>query len=143
MEEQATNPSITKMVTLEATSCWCGVAFAVETHFLKVTRSNRGEIYCPLGHRGIYGNKQEVDRLKAEIEAKESALVRQREEIEHEREKNKKMAASNHALRGVVTRTKRRVGAGVCPVFGCKRHFTNLERHVATKHPGYEKQEIG
>lgn len=39
--------------------------------------------------------------------------------------------------RGVVTKTKNRIGKGVCPC--CNRTFVELARHIATKHPDYAK----
>lgn len=37
--------------------------------------------------------------------------------------------------KGVVTRTRNRIANGVCPC--CDRSFTNLQRHMASKHPDY------
>jgi hypothetical protein len=33
-------------------------------------------------------------------------------------------------------RLAKRLKSGVCPVAGCKRHFTNLQRHIETEHHG-------
>jgi hypothetical protein len=46
------------------------------------------------------------------------------------------------AQRGQTTKARNqleRVGNGVCPC--CTRSFTNLRRHMATKHPGFKKVE--
>jgi len=32
-----------------------------------------------------------------------------------------------------LTKVRNRIRAGICPF--CTRHFTDLERHVASKHP--------
>ena len=39
------------------------------------------------------------------------------------------------AAKGELTKMKKRVGNGVCPC--CNRQFVNLQRHMATQHPGY------
>jgi len=45
----------------------------------------------------------------------------------------------NHskAIRGELTKLKKRVTNGVCPC--CHRSFQNLRRHMATKHPNEAK----
>lgn len=44
------------------------------------------------------------------------------------------------AIKGVATRIKRRVSAGVCPC--CNRTFQCLARHMATKHPDYQQEAV-
>ena len=39
------------------------------------------------------------------------------------------------AAKGQLTKVKKRVGNGVCPC--CTRSFTDLARHMESKHPAY------
>ena len=42
---------------------------------------------------------------------------------------------SNRALRGHLTRQRKRAAAGMCPC--CRRTFENVARHMESQHPGY------
>lgn len=143
MPQQVSNPTLTKFVTLQATACWCGVAFAVESHFLRRTRDEKGRIFCPLGHEGVYGSVHENERLRRQLATAEAEKVQLLERILAEEQQRKRSERSARALRGQVTKAKKRAVAGVCPVADCHRHFTDLERHIGTKHPGYSGQDIG
>jgi ssDNA-binding Zn-finger/Zn-ribbon topoisomerase 1 len=46
--------------------------------------------------------------------------------------------ASRDALKGQLTKERRRVGNGVCPC--CNRSFVNLRRHMTAKHPDHAKE---
>ena len=70
----------------------------------------------------------------------EAEKQRERADQAEARERNLKCRAatlerSRNALKGVVTKTKRRIGKGVCPC--CNRTFQDLQRHMAGKHPEY------
>ena len=96
--------------------CRCGVLFGVPEGLHREFRddSNRW-FYCPNGHQQHYGKEQ-----------KERAR----------REHHERRAAT---FKGHVTRIKNRVGRGDCPC--CNRHFDNLQRHMATKHPTWSPDE--
>lgn len=114
---------------LEKMQCWCGIHFAVPVIIYSRYRDRKQEtIYCPLGH-GCMPGKNEIKKLKAQI-----ASLREREE--HLRNCVQSEQNSNRALRGHLTRTKKRIQHGVCPC--CNRTFKNLARHMGTKHPTYE-----
>lgn len=137
MPQQAVNPTLTESVLLEATSCCsCGVAFAIPSTMLAKLRDNHKGFYCPNGHSLVFNGKTEAERLRDQLADTRMVLEASRAEAE-------RIGRSNIALRGVVKRAKNRSIAGVCPVGGCKRHFTNLQRHIGSKHPDYSKQEIG
>lgn len=126
--------TITYVGRLVTTSCWCGIHLAVpEDLFHHAQRHKNKAIYCPLGHQFIYIDTAEEKIARAEREAKQA---RAREQATREL-----LAAeerSHAATRGHVTRKKKelsRVKSGICPC--CTRHFTNLERHMATKHKDF------
>lgn len=75
---------------------------------------------------------------EAQLQAKlDQALASSREgwnAAERERQRAAAEHRSNAALRGHLTRWRKRVANGVCPVAGCHRHFPNVQAHVATQH---------
>lgn len=136
MGQQAINPTLTESVFLEATSCCsCGVAFAIPSTMLAKLRDNHKGFYCPNGHSLAFNGKTEAQRLRDQLADTRMVLEASRAEAE-------RIGRSNIALRGVVKRSKNRALAAICPVGGCRRHFTNLERHMGTKHPGFQQQDI-
>jgi hypothetical protein len=42
---------------------------------------------------------------------------------------------SHVSTKGQLTKARNRAKAGLCPC--CNRHFTNVERHVKSKHPDF------
>lgn len=110
--------------------CVCGIHFGVPFRLLQQKRQKGGTFYCPNGHQ-LGWNETELDRLRKQAErarAAETAARDQRDASER----------SNRALRGVITRERRRVANGVCPC--CGRHFEQLQRHMETQHPDYAER---
>ena len=91
-------------------------------------RSDPGHIYCPLGHKPVWGDKSRVDELegKLALERSNSAFWREREAAAERRVS---------AQRGVTTKLKKRIAAGVCPC--CKRTFQDVSRHMKGQHPDF------
>ena len=125
MEKIALRPS----TQLETLTCGnCGIVFAVPDYWVEGRRKGeegKNEFWCPNGHNRVFC-ETEVMRLKRELEQTQQRLhwVRaQKERAERE----------TAAARGQVTRLRNRIQKGVCP--DCKRSFTNLRRHMASKHP--------
>jgi hypothetical protein len=122
--------------TLEVTTCGaCGVLFAMPQRLLESCREDGDNFFCPNGHSLTFTDyenarlKKERDRLKNRL-----AFVTARAD---------QTEASLRATKGVVTKQKKKlekVVAGVCPVDGCHRHFKDVRRHIATKHPDYTGQ---
>jgi hypothetical protein len=119
---------------LVTTVCWCGVAHAVPSElYAFVQRQHQNgkaqtSIYCPLGHQWTFAGESEAEKLRGQLQRNEQRLQATRDLLAHEER-------SHAATRGHLTRTKRRVGAGVCPC--CNRSFTQLGRHMKSKHPDY------
>jgi hypothetical protein len=113
----------------------CGVLYAApEVMLHKAERDKNIWWHCPNGHELHFPGKSLEQQLR---EAKEATS--------RERALRDQTEASNRALRGVVTRTRRahartveRVAAGVCPC--CTRSFQNLARHMKAKHPDYQPE---
>lgn len=102
----------------------CGMRFGVPESFDKMRLEDGRSFYCPAGHSQSYTRRR--DELEA-ARARASALQDQLRATE------KSLAAQ----KGQNTKLKNRVGKGVCPC--CNRHFANVERHMASKHPDYSE----
>ena len=104
-------------VELVQVSCCSGCIYAIPVSLhaqMKERGKNHGCIYCPLGHQWHYtgeSSQTKIDRLKFEIQEKDNALARQREQQE---------------------RLKKRIHRGTCPF--CRRTFLNVQRHMSCKH---------
>ncbi len=121
--------TLTRVTDLVVTSCWCGIALAIpDSLYKEAQRNHKLDVYCPLGHTFVYSGDTEADRLRKENQ-------RLRDRITAEQARAEGAEASLRTTKGVVTKLRKRVTTGACP-FGCRRHFVNLERHVASKHPG-------
>jgi hypothetical protein len=106
----------------------CGVAFAVPDDFVLGRRNSGIAFSCPNGHILSY-RETTADALRKEL-AEKQILIDQA----HNRE-----FAAIEALKRAESARKRlekRVANGVCPVPGCKRHFTDLNLHMKTEHKG-------
>lgn len=84
--------------------------------------------YCINGHPQFWPGKSDLEKLKDDLAEKARQL-----------EFEKQRAATNFQLRekaeAEVKKIRKRVGRGACPC--CKRSFTNLQRHMTTKHPDF------
>lgn len=112
----------------------CGVIFGVPQDLIGQRRRDNNLFYCPNGHSMSF-TVREIDQVRKELEQAKQRIA---SEIGWSERLEKDLAAerkSHASTKGQLTKTKKRVQAGVCPVDGCHRHFTNLERHMATKHP--------
>lgn len=132
----------TVTVTIAGMTCkGCGVSFGVEAGFLANAREEGDGKHwfrctnprCPWEAQSY--QESEMTRLRKQVEA----VKRSRDffigECGAERERTRAEQRRSAALRGVLTKTKKRVAAGVCPC--CNRTFRDLARHMKGKHPSY------
>lgn len=112
----------------------CGVEFAAPAGFVRQRREDSVEFFCPNGHGQIY-KTSELTKLKEQLEVKERALAAKRAELEMTERRLVAQRAQTTKARNQLER----VGNGVCPC--CNRSFTNLRRHMDTKHPEMKKLE--
>lgn len=127
--------------TLESETCFkCGVLFAMPQYLKRKAREggNRVTFYCPNGHGQSY-IETEIDRLKRQLEAKDAEIVRERNEASLARSRQSSAEHRERAAKGVTTRLKKRIAAGVCPC--CHRTVSQLAQHMKTKHPDFPKGE--
>ena len=118
----------------------CGVTIVMPEHMYNSRRNNHQSFYCPNGHSATFGGKSEVEKKLAEAEksiANQKARLEWAEaDAKRARESRDASERRASAARGQVTKIMNRVGNGVCPC--CNRSFTNLRRHMCTKHPGFK-----
>ena len=121
---------------LEAITCWvCGIEFGLPQIYLRNRRVDGKGFRCPNGDHISFGEsdadklRRERDLLQQRLAEKDDAIARQREQ---------RLAAERQvvAAKGQITRLKKRANAGVCPC--CNRTFSNMARHMQTKHPDHD-----
>lgn len=127
--------TLTYQQTLTTCTCYkCGILFAMPAHYHQELRATARDFWCPSGHPQAYV-KSTVDHLKEQVEA-QKRNAKWWEDQAHTRGQQRDLAQRQaRALKGVVTKVKKRVGNGVCPC--CTRTFANLARHMTCKHPEY------
>lgn len=120
--------------TFQVVSCYtCGVRFGIgQDLYKRVVTDAKGSVYCPsCGSQTCWSESDDQKRIK-ELERK---LKWEMENTERERKERESAQASLVATKGVVTKLRRRAVAGVCPC--CNRTFSQLARHMKTKHPEF------
>ncbi|WP_341896421.1 hypothetical protein [Sphingobium sp. YR657] len=125
------------MTTLVHITCYrCSVPFGLErTSYEHLKRSSQ-EFHCPYGHKQHFvAGKSEAEKLREQLDEER----RRRQRVEQDRayhiEARESAERSARAFKGQVTRLRNRAKAGVCPC--CNRHFSQLERHMASQHPDF------
>lgn len=121
--------TITYTGQLTTITCWCGIVYAMPSDLNRHSQETGATTYCPLGHAGV----PQTEPLQKQLAEAQRRARANRDLLEAEER-------SHSATRGHVTRAKRqlaRIGNGVCPC--CNRHFTNVERHMASQHPAYKE----
>jgi hypothetical protein len=114
-------------VNLEPVTCFrCGVIFGLPDDFYANRKRDQDNWFCPNGHEQHFIGETEAAKFRRLWKAEQdraAALSADRDQVQ----------ASLTATKGVVTKLRKRAITGTCAF--CHRHFANVERHVATKHP--------
>ena len=120
------------------TCCRCKVQFGMTEEFYGIAQQ-RGETftwYCPNGHAQIFSAREsEEDKLRRERDRLKQSIAEWMDAESEQRERAQLAERRAAAARGQVTKLKNRASKGICPC--CNRTFTNLQRHMATKHPTF------
>lgn len=100
-----------------------------------------GKFFCPAGHVQHYvTGEHPQETLRRERDRAIQEQARLHDLIREERQRKEAAQRQTIATRGVVTRMKNRASNGVC--LCCNRSFANLQKHMATKHPKFRKEEV-
>jgi len=86
----------------------------------------------------VHCTDTELSRTKRELEQARRWSELNRIEAANERSRREIAERGYAAQKGVTTKLRKRIAAGVCPC--CNRTFENLARHVARQHPKYAKE---
>lgn len=125
------NSLYTEEVTMVVEVCCnCGIVFGMPSNLNRVLRDDPDKwFYCPNGHSQHYSKsatQRKLEETKKLLEDAQNRLAQERTskiQIENLLDKERKKL--------------KRVQKGVCPC--CTRSFTNLKKHMATKHPELNK----
>lgn len=121
--------------------CWkCCIDFGIGDDFMTRRRKDGLVFYCPNGHGNYYNQGKTADqvaleRAQAERDAARSLARRESQRRETAQAEARTADYKARAAKGQLTKTKKRVAAGVCPC--CNRTFQNLAQHMAGQHPDF------
>ena len=116
----------------------CGGIYAIAETYRQQKYQKGGYWNCPYCQCSWGFGTSEIDRLKAQLSAKEREVEQERKRKEWAQQEARITEHRRRALKGHLTKTKKRISHGVCPC--CNRSFENLRRHMTTKHPAYIKE---
>lgn len=123
----ATGGTVETYTELIARCCSkCAVVYAIPVRKYEKGRADKAGWYCPNGHWQVPVGKTPEQKLREQLNGQFDETAR----LRAERDQAKASAA---AQKGVATKLKKRVHAGLCP--HCNRHFKDLERHCKNQHP--------
>lgn len=129
------NEQTTWVEEFRVTDCAsCGIVFAVPATFDRRRRDDARSFYCPNGHTLTYAESK-ADRLQRELDHARRRVSWRDEELAAARQLAKTNDHRARAYKGQLTKMRKRLAAGVCPVAGCKRSWTELHDHIETCHP--------
>lgn len=121
--------TVTREITLIDMQCGeCDLTFAVPDYWRNKKRQTGETFYCPNGHPRCYRDSDNT-KLEKRISSLESTNT-------HLRDQAEAAARANAALKGQITKARKRASNGVCPC--CKRTFANVARHMNSKHPDFD-----
>lgn len=120
--------------------CECHMDFGMTPSFQKARRDDHRNFTCPAGHPQHYPGQSEEERLRAQLATQEGATTSARAARDRARAERDTFKRRNAALRGHLTRMRKRIAEGICPVAGCKRSGfkgDRMHQHLETKHPDW------
>lgn len=122
--------------------CDCGMVLGLSKTWMDNAREAgkfQRMFYCPYcGTKqgwGTGGHEIEIKKLKDEAHKLSKQIIAANKRTENAYAEADHFKRSRDATKGVITKIKKRIHNGVCPC--CNRSFTNLERHMKSKHPSY------
>lgn len=121
----------TATIEMAQIQCYeCSMPFWVPKYFQAqcLERKAGKSFFCPNGHRQHYTGESDLEKERR---------ARQRAEQENARlaEQAVKAERAREQAEASLRRHQRRAAAGACPC--CKRTFSNMARHMKSKHPDF------
>jgi hypothetical protein len=122
---------------LTITRCWCGIRVGIPAElYRQMQNDHKHAAFCPLGHEFVYG-KNDADRLREQLATAKRQAEFARASRDAAWDQARAAERSARAYRGHLTRLRNKIANGVCPVAGCRRHFDNVQAHIAGEHPAW------
>lgn len=119
--------------------CVCNVQFAMTQDMDKRRLADHKAFFCPSGHSQSYTGKTEAQKQKERADKLSNQVDAARARSEYWRNKQERTARSRSAIKGQLTKAKKRVAGGACPC--CNRTFVDLAKHMNGQHPTYATDE--
>lgn len=116
----------------------CGITFYWPAELDDRARNNARGFWCPGCGGSMVYRETETDRLRRTIEDERAATEFNRKEAQRARERELAAKRRVTAMKGVVTRTKKRIAAGKC--VRCSTEFPDLADHMAACHPDFDSE---
>lgn len=118
----------------------CGIIFGVPAHWQSSRQEDGKTFYCPNGHTQVYSQvNSEKEKLRRERDLLAQRVAQRDDEIKRQRELREAAERREAAQKANVTKLKKRASAGICPC--CNRTVQALQRHMASKHPEFQKEQ--
>lgn len=130
--------SFTLSLTMEAISCYrddCGITWAMPKEWIRDRRNDHKSFYCPNGHQQHYVVKSDAEKAREERDRAKREATRLQARLDQVRADRDFERRSKAAIRGHLTRLKKRIAAGVCPC--CRRPFSSVMQHMRRQHPEF------
>lgn len=115
--------------------CTCGVEVILPQELKRKRVESHASFYCCNGHAQSFVGETELQKAQKLLETERRWREQEKESHARTKAQLEHSDRSRAALRGKVTEIKNRIGNGVCPC--CNRSFTNLRRHMGSKHPDF------
>lgn len=131
-QRNTTYDVITRLVVWECPSC--GIVYGIPQSFADDCRASGRRYWCPNGHN-LGWKETEADKLRKKLTAEQERVEFLRDEERRQREHRQAAERRVAAMKGVVTRTKKRIARGKCVRCSCE--FPDLAAHMATEHSDY------
>lgn len=132
-------------VNVQIVAIWCsgcGLPYGLPDGYLEQRQRDGKSWTCPNGCVRLYRKTTEqlaLEKAKVELEAARSLAQREAQRRTRAEGQARLAEYQRRAAKGQLTKTKKRIAAGVCPC--CQRTFQNLANHMAGQHPEYVEQE--
>jgi hypothetical protein len=121
---------------LVQTTCWCGMHVAIPQNLYDWMQDDPDHsCYCPAGHEFHYGTSNSA-KLQKKLDEERDRRARATARADREAARADHNEQRRVAQKAATTRARKRHASGVCPA--CKRTFSNVQRHMASQHPGYD-----
>lgn len=92
--------------------------------------------HCLHGHEQHFPpGKTEAEKLRAQLEQERQFRQRAEQRVAQAQDEAQAERRRANGYKGHAAKLAKRAKAGICPC--CNRHFTQLARHMAAKHPAF------